>query len=157
MDNQKIVPYLINCLIAIIILFLAFAGVLAGHFIHQQRTTNEQRLESPRMVLIDNVSDLPPRESAGRTLFKNNCAACHNKDMKSNLTGPALGGTTERWAKYPRTDLYRWIRQSQTMISEKHPRALELWKEWQPTIMNDFPNLTDEDIEAILSYVESRM
>ncbi|MEZ4948425.1 MAG: c-type cytochrome [Saprospiraceae bacterium] len=26
---------------------------------------------------------------AGKTLFRNNCASCHNKDMKSKMTGPA--------------------------------------------------------------------
>ncbi|HMT00593.1 MAG TPA: c-type cytochrome, partial [Saprospiraceae bacterium] len=29
---------------------------------------------------------------AGKTLFTANCAACHAKNMKSALTGPALGG-----------------------------------------------------------------
>ena len=37
----------------------------------------------------------------GNTLFKNNCASCHNKNMKDDLTGPALGGVEERWADYP--------------------------------------------------------
>ena len=39
---------------------------------------------------------------AGKSLFKANCAQCHAKNMKSNLTGPALGGVEERWADYPR-------------------------------------------------------
>ena len=47
-----------------------------------------------------------PDIEAGKTLFKNNCASCHNKNMKDKLTGPALGGTQERWAAYPKEDLY---------------------------------------------------
>lgn len=91
---------------------------------------------------------------AGKTLFRNNCASCHNKDMKSKMTGPALGGTQERWADYPEEDLYRWIRNSQTMINEGHPRAVELWAEWKPTVMNNFPNLSDQDIANLLGYID---
>lgn len=89
----------------------------------------------------------------GKTLFRNYCATCHNRNMKDKLTGPALGGTEERWADYPREDLYRWIRQSQSMISEGHPRAVELWDEWKPTVMNNFLNLSDQEIDNILAYV----
>ena len=62
-----------------------------------------------------------PSVEEGKTLFTANCAACHNKNMKDKLTGPALGGTEERWAAYPRTDLYKWIRASQSMIDAGHP------------------------------------
>jgi cytochrome c2 len=90
----------------------------------------------------------------GKTLFRNYCATCHNKNMKDNLTGPALGGTQERWADYPKEDLYRWIRNSQAMINEGHPRAVELWNEWKPTVMSNFLNLTDAQIDNILAYVD---
>jgi len=90
----------------------------------------------------------------GKTLFRNYCASCHNKNMKDDLTGPALGGVEERWADYPQEDLYRWIRNSQAMINEGHPRAVELWNEWQPTIMNNFLNLTDSEIDNILAYID---
>lgn len=93
----------------------------------------------------------------GKTLFKNNCASCHNKDMKSDMTGPALGGVSKRWAAYPKEDLHKWIRSSQQMIAEGHPKAVEMWNEWKPTVMNDFPRLTDEDIEDILAYIEMRL
>lgn len=90
----------------------------------------------------------------GKVLFRNQCATCHNRDMKSKLTGPALGGTEERWADYPREDLYSWIRNSQAMISSGHPRATELWNEWKPVVMNNFLNLSDQEIENILAYIQ---
>lgn len=92
--------------------------------------------------------------SAGKTLFKNNCASCHNKNMRDDLTGPALGGYAERWEDYSQEELYRWIRNSQAMINEGHPRAVELWDEWKPTVMTSFPNLTDADIANIMAYVD---
>ena len=90
----------------------------------------------------------------GETLFKNYCASCHNKNMKDNLTGPALGGVEERWADYPKEELYAWVRNSQAMIADGHPRAVELWNEWKPTVMNNFPALTDQQIDNILAYVD---
>ena len=99
---------------------------------------------------------LSPTAQKGKDLFKNTCAACHNRDMKSNLTGPALGGVQERWAAYPRSDLYQWIRNSQALIDAGHPRAQELWKKWKPVIMTPSSSLKDEDIEAILAYVEEQ-
>ena len=90
---------------------------------------------------------------AGETLFKNNCAACHNKNMKDDLTGPALGGLDERWAEYPRQDLYDWIRNSQKSISDGQPRAVALWDEWKPALMNNFLNLSDQEIENIIGYI----
>ncbi len=91
--------------------------------------------------------------AAGKTLFKNQCGSCHATDMVSVMTGPALGGFEERWADYPREDLYSWIRNSQAMISAGHPRAKELWAEWGPTIMNNFPTFTDQDIENVFAYI----
>lgn len=99
---------------------------------------------------------LSPSAQKGKDLFKNNCATCHNRDMQSNLTGPALGGVQERWAAYPRSDLYQWIRNSQALIDAGHPRAQELWKKWKPVIMTPSSSLKDEDIEAILTYVEEQ-
>lgn len=89
----------------------------------------------------------------GKTLFQNNCGSCHNKNMKDDMTGPALGGVEERWAAYPRQDLYDWIRNSQAQINAGHPRAVELWGQWKPNLMNNFPQLTDVQIDNILAYV----
>ncbi len=93
--------------------------------------------------------------SLGKQLFKNNCATCHHKNMKDNLTGPALGGTQSRWATFPKADLYNWIRNSQALIATKHPRAVSLAAEWDYSVMTAFPNLTDEELESILNYVEA--
>jgi cytochrome c2 len=97
-----------------------------------------------------------PTADAGKTLFQNQCAACHNKNMKDNLTGPALGGVEERWAAYPKEDLYQWIRNSQAMIASGHPMATELWGKWKPTVMNSFPAFTDDDIASILLYIDAQ-
>ena len=96
-----------------------------------------------------------PTKEAGKELFLANCASCHNKNMKDNLTGPALAGTEERWSAFPRKDLYAWIRNSQALIATGHPRANVLWAKWKPTLMNNFPGLTDEQIESLLLYINA--
>lgn len=96
-----------------------------------------------------------PTALKGKDLFKNNCASCHNRNMHSDLTGPALGGVRERWAAYPRTDLYQWVRNSQALVKTGHPRAKELWNKWS-SVMPPVNSLQDEDIEAILTYVDEQ-
>jgi len=96
-----------------------------------------------------------PTAVAGKTVFKNYCASCHNKNMKSGATGPALAKAEENWADYPREDLYNWIRNSQAMIAAGHPRATALWSEYKPTVMTAFPALTDDEIESTLMYVQA--
>ncbi len=88
---------------------------------------------------------------AGKELFKNNCAACHAKDMRSAATGPALGGYEARWGDD--VALYSWIRNSQALVQKGHPRAVELWNQYKPTVMTPFPSLTDDNIGSILAYV----
>ncbi|NJK83204.1 MAG: c-type cytochrome [Saprospiraceae bacterium] len=90
----------------------------------------------------------------GEGLFTANCGACHVRDMKTNATGPALGGTQQRWAEYPEEELYAWIRNSQKLISEGHPRAVELWNQWKPTVMSNFTGLSDDDIANLLAYID---
>ncbi len=104
-------------------------------------------------LLLGFQSFAEPTIDEGKALFKANCNQCHVKDMKTDLTGPALGGVEERWADYPREDLYSWIRQSQKLIDTGHPRAVELWDKWG-SVMNNFPNLTDDQLESLLLYID---
>jgi mono/diheme cytochrome c family protein len=91
---------------------------------------------------------------AGKTLFQGNCASCHKADMKGKGTGPALAGVEERWDT--RENLRAWIKNSQQMINTvKHPRAVALWNEWKPTVMQPFA-LSDEQIDNIIAYINCK-
>ncbi|HRW76688.1 MAG TPA: cytochrome c, partial [Saprospiraceae bacterium] len=70
---------------------------------------------------------------AGKQLFKANCAQCHNRNMKDNLTGPALGGVQERWAGREEL-LYGWIRNSQSVIASGDPYAVDLYNTWNKVL-----------------------
>lgn len=144
-----------SIMVIIIVSFFAY-GIYQFYFTGGQSysqafcgTSNPEGLDILEKTLTGKAID-------GKKIFQNNCAVCHNKNMVVDMTGPALFGVEERWADYPKEDLYNWIRNSQAMINEGHPRANELWSDWQPTVMNAFPTLTDEDIEAILTYINAR-
>lgn len=104
------------------------------------------------LLLSTNFVYAQPSPDAGKTLFTANCASCHAKDMKSALTGPALGGSEAMWDT--KENLYAWIRNSQGMIQSGHPRAVELWNKYKPTVMSGFPTLKDDDIASILLYID---
>ncbi len=91
---------------------------------------------------------------SGKNLFKTKCATCHNKGMKAASTGPALGGVVERWSDYPESDLYAWIRNSAALISTGHPRANEIFNEYDKSAMTAFPELTDDDVASLLAYID---
>ncbi len=103
------------------------------------------------LMCVSNVY-AQPSPDAGKGLFTSYCAACHAKDMKSALTGPALGGAEANWDT--KENLYAWIRNSQAVIKAGHPRAVELWNKYKPTVMTAFPNLTDDEIASMLLYID---
>ncbi len=94
-----------------------------------------------------------PNLDEGKALFKANCAQCHNKNMKDDLTGPALGGVQERWEGREEV-LYDWIRNSSAVIASGDEYAVSLYSEWSKAVMNPFPNLTDQQIESVLGFID---
>ena len=91
----------------------------------------------------------------GEKIFLNNCASCHNKNMKDDMTGPALGGVQERWAEQPEV-LYSWIKNSQAVVQSGNAYAVGLYNEWNQAVMQAFPTLTNEQIDKVLAYVDAK-
>lgn len=87
----------------------------------------------------------------GREMFNNNCATCHSRDMISVGTGPALGGVTTRRSK---EWLYAFTRNSHAMITSGDSVALLLWRDWQPSIMNNFLSILDKELDTLYYFIE---
>lgn len=87
--------------------------------------------------------------SAGKSLFNSLCASCHKPYSES--IGPALNGITNRHEK---EWIYTWIENSAAMIASGDPDAVAIFKEYNQTAMPAFPQLSEEDIDNILAYVE---
>ncbi|MEI6088339.1 MAG: c-type cytochrome [Bacteroidota bacterium] len=87
----------------------------------------------------------------GKTLFNTNCAACHAVNKRS--TGPALAGVEDRWPD--KTKLHAWVKNSAAFLKTGDVYANNLYNEYNKTAMNQFPGLSDKDIDAILAYIKS--
>jgi mono/diheme cytochrome c family protein len=100
-------------------------------------------------TLIDVIPkvELTEIEMYGESLFKSNCAACHK--VYKNAVGPALYNVTE---KYESEWLYSWIKNSSALIKSGDARAVSIYNEYRKANMNSFPQLSQDDIDAILAY-----
>ena len=102
----------------------------------------------PTLVLLGNTS----YAQDGKALFQSNCASCHSPVKV--ITGPALKGVTERVPD--KNLLHAWIRNNQKVLASGNPYFTKLFNDFNKTPMNVFEgSLTDKDIDAILSYVET--
>ena len=87
----------------------------------------------------------------GKALFQANCASCHNP--LKDATGPALKGVD---ARVPGKEwLYNWIHNPAGMIASGDAYANKIYNEWGKTQMTSFPQLANEEIDAIIAYVNS--
>lgn len=88
----------------------------------------------------------------GKAIFNQKCATCHSLDKK--LTGPALRGFTERGPWADRKKVYAWIHNpAGFMVSDPYTQALK--NEYNGVVMNGFPDLTEAQIDAIVTYIET--
>jgi hypothetical protein len=67
------------------------------------------------------------------------------------LIGPPLPGAIKRWES--KALLYEYIRNPQVVIA-KNEYARNLANQYKPYIMTAFPDLTDEQIDAVLNYCQ---
>ena len=91
--------------------------------------------------------------AAGKSLFNQNCAACHSLNRK--MTGPALANVESRLAEDEGLDrqwLYAWIKNSPGMIKSGDAYANKIYNEYNKAAMTAFPTLSNTDIDNILAY-----
>ena len=87
----------------------------------------------------------------GKALFQSNCASCHNP--LKDATGPALKGVD---ARVPNKEwLHKWVKNSAALIGSGDKYANDVYNKWGKVPMTAFPNLSNEEIDAIITYVNS--
>jgi len=118
------------------------------------RRLNIKYLATLALLFCSLLSFAAPNPNNGKSLFRAKCATCHNGNMKADMTGPALGGVQERW-EGKEEELYNWIRNSQQVIASGDPYAVKLFNDWNKSVMQAFPELTNENIDDILLYVNN--
>jgi mono/diheme cytochrome c family protein len=107
--------------------------------------TDDKPIEAA--AIADTPQKVDPMVAIGKKLFQTNCAACHKLDKK--LIGPALGNIadkrSEEWLK-------SWIKDNNALRASGDQQAIDIFKEYNGMPMTSFPQLSDEDIIAIIAY-----
>src|SRR5215203_2917375 len=87
----------------------------------------------------------------GKTLFQQNCQSCHALDKA--LTGPALRGFVNRGPWGDREEIYKWVKNPAAyMAADPYTKGLQ---QQFGAIMTPFPQLTTDQIDAIVEYTNS--
>lgn len=103
-------------------------------------------------ILLASVSATFAQDAAeGETLFKNNCAACHNTSDEV-LVGPGLKGISER---RPIEWIVKWVHNPQAVIASGDKYANDLYNKFNKAAMTPYPNFTDDQIKNIVAYVDA--
>lgn len=87
---------------------------------------------------------------AGEALFKANCTTCHL--VQGKRVGPELLGMSSR---YEEEWLIKWIKNSQAVIASGDETAVRLFEEHNRLVMTAFPQLSDDDVRNIITFVEA--
>ncbi|MFT4062125.1 MAG: cytochrome c3 family protein [Edaphocola sp.] len=102
-------------------------------------------------IVLSLVSFHTATAQDGKALFQANCASCHNP--LKDATGPALQGVDSR---VPSKEwLHNWVHNSASVIAGGDKYANDLYTKWNKTAMTAFPNLKNEEIDAIVEYVNT--
>lgn len=101
------------------------------------------------ILLLSNFSAFAAPD--GQAIFKANCASCHNP--LKDATGPALQGVDKR---VPSKEwLYKWVKNPAAVIASGDKYANDIYNQWGKTQMTAFGALSNEEIDAIVTYVNS--
>jgi len=87
----------------------------------------------------------------GESLFKNNCAACHNTSDEV-LVGPGLKGISER---RPIDWIVKWVHNPQAVIASGDKYANELYNKFNKAAMTPYPNFSEAQIKGIVAYIDA--
>lgn len=89
----------------------------------------------------------------GQELFKANCTACHALDKQ--VVGPPLKGVVDRVKEEGGVDeawLHKWIKDNKALRESGDAYANKIFEQYNKVEMQQFPNLSDADIDNILAY-----
>lgn len=145
----------------VVALILATAVLLGWNINLSGCNKRSSQKSTAEKTAVTNTAASPEQKrwQEGKSLFKSNCAACHNP--KADGTGPVLIGVKQRWQRAGRYQekegsqwLYSWIKNWNEPVAAGYNYAIEM-ANTRPSQMNVFTTLKDEDIDKILLYAEN--
>jgi mono/diheme cytochrome c family protein len=138
----------VNYIISAFLILSIFAGIYflipVFSFTSPDKTGKEYFIPQISTTTLTNSAAI------GKALFMSKCASCHQ--VLKNGTGPALAGFEDRGPWVERKNLYDWIKNPAAFIASNE-YARELKKVYGGTVMTAFPDLTNEEIDAICDYI----
>ncbi|MEE9349282.1 MAG: c-type cytochrome [Flavobacteriaceae bacterium] len=96
---------------------------------------------SKKEVVVD------PKVAVGKKIYKANCAACHK--LKGKLIGPELQGISDKREK---EWLHAWIKNNNALRKSGDKLAKKVFEDNNKAVMTAFPQLSTDDIDAMLAY-----
>lgn len=75
--------------------------------------------------------------------------------MKSDMTVSALGGVLERWDN-DTLKIVEFVRNPKLYLDTKAGKRLKDIRKKYGTDMQSFPNMTNDEIKAIMVYIDTR-
>lgn len=142
--------------ITLLISLLFSVSIFAQDAAAEEAATEVANSDQAPNAAEDAAAETDGDPVAGKTLFNQNCAACHALNRK--MTGPALANVESRLAEEEGLDrdwLYRWIKNSPGMIASGDAYANKIYNEYNQAAMTAFPTLSNADIDNILAYTSA--
>jgi len=92
----------------------------------------------------------PVLDGKGEQLFKENCKSCHK--IHEDAVGPALSGVSKR---HSADWIHSWVKNNTLFRATGDKDAIAIYEKFKGSEMTAFPTLKNEEIDAIIAYVES--
>jgi len=125
--------------------------LIAGFAILKKSSSEKVLLEGDPVVIDYTTTELSNSTAyKGKSIYQQNCQSCHA--INKIMTGPALNGFTKRGPWIKKENIYKWIHNPSAFMA-KDSYTKNLQKEYE-VIMQAFPQLSKEDIDEIIEYIE---
>lgn len=132
----------------------AFKDSLYYSFQSTLYVTSETGWEWNRVQQNFKVGDtLFSPDALGQDIFyfgEKKCSSCHSTTVER--IGPPLKGAKARWKG--QGNIYDFVRSAQTVIKSGNKRAHQLYLQANRTVMPEYGNLTDAQIDAVLHWAD---
>jgi cbb3-type cytochrome oxidase cytochrome c subunit len=131
--------------------------ILISFYAHQKN----DRIESQQFCCgvidysskqYDDLTIMTPIQLYGKELFDKNCISCHSS-RDEMVVGPGLRGITQRRSE---EWIVKWVQNPQKVLDGGDKYANDLYLKFNKASMTPFPDLSKEDIGAMLAYIERK-
>ncbi len=151
MKNLNLLLLLISLILVIVI-----SGLIGLIFISNQsiETETKEFCGTKSRTYFPKVESDSINVAIGKRLFKENCASCHSKYMKDDLTEPALEGAILRFNQ-DTTKFANYIHDQELYLKTSNDqRVLSIHKKFGQMKKPKYEELNMNEIKSIIAYIE---